>query len=199
MIDLGLGYYIVKFDQKGDMVNVLTGGPWKILGHYLTVQRWKPNFKPSTSILGSTTIWIQLPELPIEYFNKEILMRIGSLIGKPLKLDANTSMASRGKFSRICVEVDLAKPLIPKIKIRDLIQHVEYEAIYTVCFHCGVVGHRVEHYPRLTNESVIISTKQGTQVNAKEPTESSKVEGGKLSNDSFDPWMMVQKKQWRGT
>lgn len=84
-IDLGLGYYIVKFSVQSDMIKVLTGGPWKILGHYIMVQRWKPNFKPSCATFGVTAIWIRLPELPIEYFNEEILMLIGQAIGKPLR------------------------------------------------------------------------------------------------------------------
>lgn len=144
-IDLGVGYYIVKFHSKHDMIKVLTEGPWRILGHYVLVQRWKPNFKPSTAALGVSAIWIRLPELEIEYFREEVLMNIGKAIGKPLRIDANTSLALRAKFARICVEVDLAKPLIPKILIDGVVQRIEYESIFTISFHCGVVGHRVEN------------------------------------------------------
>ncbi|PPR90369.1 hypothetical protein GOBAR_AA30316 [Gossypium barbadense] len=39
-------------------------------------------------------------------------IRIGKLVGKPIKVDSNTSLGTRGKFAGICVEVDLSKPLL---------------------------------------------------------------------------------------
>lgn len=92
-LDLGLGYYVVKFELANDFMKVLTEGPWKIMDHYLSVQRWKPDFRPSSASYGSTSVWIRLPELPIEYFHEDILLEIGRKVGKPLKLDANTSLA----------------------------------------------------------------------------------------------------------
>lgn len=77
--------------------------PWKIMDHYLVVQRWKPNFRPSTAKIGKMAIWIRLPEFPIEYFDVEMLMEVGRQLGKPIRLDTNTSKAARGKFARICV------------------------------------------------------------------------------------------------
>lgn len=37
-------YYVVRFFMRNDYMKVLEGGPWVILGHYLTVTRWKPKF-----------------------------------------------------------------------------------------------------------------------------------------------------------
>lgn len=68
---------------------------------------------------------------------------------KLFKLDANTSLASRGKFARICVDIDLCKPLVSKVHIGDFVQVIEYEAIHTLCFECGVVGHRKDNCPKL--------------------------------------------------
>ncbi|XVF21145.1 hypothetical protein REPUB_Repub12eG0065300 [Reevesia pubescens] len=56
-IDIGLGYYIVKFDIMSDFIKVLTEGPWKIVDHYLPIQRWKPEFRPSKAKLGATVVW----------------------------------------------------------------------------------------------------------------------------------------------
>lgn len=109
VIDLGYGYYIVKLDNKEKLALILAGGPWKIMDHYLMVQRWKPNFRSSIAPVGKTAIWIRLPEMPIEYFNADLLSEVATHIGKPIKLDTNTNMAIRGKFARICVEVDLSK------------------------------------------------------------------------------------------
>ncbi|KAI5679996.1 hypothetical protein M9H77_01223 [Catharanthus roseus] len=54
--------------------------PWIILDHYLSVSKWRPNLHPSMEDVSSTMVWILLPELPIESFNEELLLRIGNHI-----------------------------------------------------------------------------------------------------------------------
>ncbi|KAL8167773.1 hypothetical protein V2J09_009272, partial [Rumex salicifolius] len=40
-----------------------------------------------------------------------VLEWIASTIGKTIKLDKKTLQTNRGRFARVCVEVDLTKPL----------------------------------------------------------------------------------------
>lgn len=95
LIDLGYGYYVAKFANSDDRTKVMTGGPWKIMDHYLTVQRWKPNFRPSEAVVPSTAVWIHLPEFPLEFFKESIiLLDTANQIGKPLRLDTTTSLAT---------------------------------------------------------------------------------------------------------
>lgn len=61
-----------------------------------------------------------------------------------LKIDKMTYIQSRGKFARICVELDVSKPLIPHIVIRGHKLLIEYEGLHLVCFQCGRYGHRAE-------------------------------------------------------
>ncbi|EEF46729.1 conserved hypothetical protein [Ricinus communis] len=68
-------------------------------------------------------------------------MRVGSKIGKPIRIHDAIESVSRGKFARICVEVNLTKPLLAKFKLRRPIRKIEYEL---VCFDCGKCGHRKE-------------------------------------------------------
>lgn len=44
------------------------------------------------------------------------------------------------------MEVDLSKPLVPVVLVDGHLQRVEYESLFTICFHCGVVGHRAEPF-----------------------------------------------------
>ena len=44
-------------------------------------------------------------------------MKLGSKIGNSVQIDSTTSMASRGHFARLCVEVDLTKPLVSKFTL----------------------------------------------------------------------------------
>ncbi|KAH7546867.1 hypothetical protein FEM48_Zijuj01G0246500 [Ziziphus jujuba var. spinosa] len=105
VIDLRNGYYLVKLPTWEDHSRVLSEGPWVIAGHYLSVQSWKPEFNPLTDRIHHMALWVRLPYL----------------------LDPNTEMANRGRFARICVEVDISKPLIRKLIVGSRIQHVEYE------------------------------------------------------------------------
>ena len=210
LIDLGHGYYVVKFANLEDRSKVMIEGPWKIMDHYLTVQRWRPNFHPSSATIGSTAVWIQLPELPLEYFNGDVLMEIGRLVGIPLKLDSNTTLVTRGKFARICVEVDLRKPLVSRVKVGRHIQRIEYEGLHTVCFYCGVVGHRMEDClskPRSDDFVAPVNEEQTSSVMAEEGdkvvketsrniTENPRVGG---ESDTFGPWMLVKRRNTRSS
>lgn len=44
LTDLSGGYYMACFYSEEYYNKVLEGGPWVILGHYLTVSKWRPHF-----------------------------------------------------------------------------------------------------------------------------------------------------------
>ncbi|KAJ1381518.1 hypothetical protein SESBI_45068 [Sesbania bispinosa] len=91
VIDLDNDYFVIRFADWGDLNKVLEGGPWVIMGHYLVIQRWKPEFRPYEDELQRVSVWICVPGLPIEYYDDHVLWRIGDVVGKTLKVDANTS------------------------------------------------------------------------------------------------------------
>lgn len=74
-IDLGHDYFILKLTDGEDYKRALTGGPWMIANHYLTVRKWHPDFRPSLATVTQTAVWIRLPEFPIEYFDSEVLLQ----------------------------------------------------------------------------------------------------------------------------
>ncbi|KAM7486819.1 hypothetical protein LguiA_002828 [Lonicera macranthoides] len=57
-------------------------------------------------------------------------------------MDIITAISSRGKYARLCAEVDLSKLLIPFYTLEGKRYRVEHEFIHAVCFKCGMVGHR---------------------------------------------------------
>lgn len=81
-----------------------------IVDHYLTVRQWQSNFHPKIASIDKVLIWIRIPNLPIEYYDKNFLLRLGSCIGRPIKVDEATLQVARGKYARIYVEVDLSQP-----------------------------------------------------------------------------------------
>ncbi|KAI8012902.1 Uncharacterized protein LOK49_LG05G00852 [Camellia lanceoleosa] len=143
-IDLGSNYFLFKFSSQEDCAHVYSGGPWVILDHYLTVRKWEPDFKASEAFETTTAVWVRFPELPIEYFQEQVLYTIAKQLGRPLKIDLTTAMATRGKFARVCIELDLNKPLCPRFLLGKKSYSIEYESIHSLCFHCGRVDHRKE-------------------------------------------------------
>ncbi|KAL0290282.1 UNVERIFIED_CONTAM: hypothetical protein Sradi_6897800 [Sesamum radiatum] len=80
--------------------------------------------------------------MPVEFFQEELLMRIGNRIGRAVKVDETTMAASRGRYARVCVEVDLTKPLVSMITLLGFAQAVEYEGLHQICFDCGKYGQK---------------------------------------------------------
>uniref|UniRef100_A0A2N9F7I4 CCHC-type domain-containing protein n=1 Tax=Fagus sylvatica TaxID=28930 RepID=A0A2N9F7I4_FAGSY len=147
-IDLGNDYFLTRFKLEDDYWKVMRGGPWFINQQFLTIRRWSPGFRPSEAKISTTAVWARLPELPIELYDMNILRRIGNQLGYLLKVDARTMDNERGRFARLCVQIDLEQPLTSKIRIGDMVQKIQYEGISAICFECGRVGHRIDtcHY-----------------------------------------------------
>ncbi|KAI3893299.1 hypothetical protein MKX03_035968, partial [Papaver bracteatum] len=54
--------------------------PWFNSGHHLSMRRWTPNFKSSIAYVNTSVVWARLPELPLEYFDKFVLEKVGAKI-----------------------------------------------------------------------------------------------------------------------
>lgn len=103
IIDLGLDYFLIRFKSKDDYWKVLNEGPWYIGHQFLSVRQWSPGFKPSTTNLSTTAVWVRLPQLPIEFYDNSILQKVGNQLGELPKIDACTVDNVRGRFARLCI------------------------------------------------------------------------------------------------
>lgn len=90
IIDLDNDYFLIRFGEESDLFRIFEGGPWGILDHYLIMQRWRPKFFPFEDEFKRVAVWIRVLGLPIEYYNKHILWRIGERLGQTIKIDDNT-------------------------------------------------------------------------------------------------------------
>jgi hypothetical protein len=44
LLDIGNGFFVVKFDSKEDKTKVIKGIPWEIYDHYLLIRQWTQTF-----------------------------------------------------------------------------------------------------------------------------------------------------------
>ncbi|CAN1169986.1 hypothetical protein LINPERHAP2_LOCUS28727 [Linum perenne] len=109
--------------------------------------------------------------------------RIGNCIGKTVRLDLATSEGARGRYARVCVEIDISKSLLGKYMIDDRTYFVEYESLSNICFTCGFYGHKAECCP-----SVHHPEKQSGLPEAEERVQTS------MPTGETGEWMTVQRR-----
>ena len=124
-------------------------------------------------------------------------MTIGSKIGKSIRIDDATSTVSRGHYARICVEIDLLKPMVAKFKLRRRVGKLEYKGLHLVCFVCGLYGHREEPCPHEKREpSIAPEPTTGEEpireIERQDEGETNEVEAANNPEvtDTFGPWML---------
>lgn len=88
-----------------------------------------------------------MDSLPIEYYEESVLRDIGRAIGPVLKVDTLTALEAKGRFARLCVQVNLDEPIVKTIRVGGIRQMVQCEGIHSLCFACGRVGHKAEGCP----------------------------------------------------
>jgi hypothetical protein len=188
IIDLGNDYYLVTFTHDFDHGTALMNGPWFIYDHYLTVKEWSPDFHPQSDTIKKVAVWVRISGLPIEYYDSRVLKHIGNKIGSTVKVDKNTLMQERGKYARICVEVDLSKSLLAMFMIKGRKYNVEYEGLHLLCKSCGKFGHYSEGCAEKIK--VVNGHQEGNENGGRNNG------GGAAPDSSLDgPWMVVQKQK----
>ncbi|KAL5760341.1 hypothetical protein ACOSP7_018854 [Xanthoceras sorbifolium] len=60
------------------------------------------------------------------------------------KVDPITENQTRGRFARLCIKIDIFKPLVGMLNVENINVRVEYEILGLVCFQCGRFGHGKE-------------------------------------------------------
>ncbi|CAL1375310.1 unnamed protein product [Linum trigynum] len=191
-MDLNNNTFLATFGNDQDYLRALTGGPWMILDHYLVVHQWSPSFRTSDKPHRSVGAWIQLPELPVHFYHREVLFALGNLIGRTIKLDYHTEHMERGKFARIAVELDMSKPLPTRIWLDGFWQQVLYENLPTICYGCGRIGHEEISCP----ERMITPTNAIIAIPDSNPTVVSLVTSPEPPA-GYGPWMQVTRKTRR--
>ena len=123
---------------------------------------------------------MRLSKLHLEWIDVDLLRIMGGLLGTTFKVDPITESQSRGRFARICTEIDITKPLKGSLNVEERIIKVEYENLGIIYFNCGRIGHSKE----TCKEEDVEQGKAADMPN----------DGGELNivgNESYGPWMQV--------
>lgn len=127
-------------------------------------------------------------------------MKVGHKIGRPVKVDDNILHGARGRYARLCVEVDLSHPLLAKFRLRRRVKRLDYEGLHQVYFACGCYGHRLDSSlqkggNRFVAENVGDSDDDRI-LYAPIPDVAPVTKIPKEVTESFKPWMLAKKLVW---
>ena len=132
---------------------VWNGRPWHVSGLNLVLRRWEPFFDPYSATIQRIDQWVKITRLPLELWEEETLKQLLQDVGLFIKVDEITLNRSKGKFARVCLNIDITKPLrgslflpIP-IQLRPLEVPISYEGLHEVCAWCGSNAHDLDAYP----------------------------------------------------
>ncbi|XVE81434.1 hypothetical protein DITRI_Ditri15bG0063100 [Diplodiscus trichospermus] len=87
MVAIDNGYFLVKFSSLDDYNFAKYEGPWMVLDHYRIVKEWYPNFNLINDTTKKMLVWVRFSCLPIEYYGKDFLIKVGEKFGKLIRVD----------------------------------------------------------------------------------------------------------------
>ncbi|CAN1182872.1 hypothetical protein LINPERHAP2_LOCUS36214, partial [Linum perenne] len=140
-------------------------------------------------------VWVHLLGIPLENFDVGILRLIGDRIWKTVRVDSTKLFGSRGNYARLCVEVDLLKPLVSKYHLHRRVRRIEYEGLHEICFKCGRYGHEKGSWPTLWDP--IVDPIPAPASRFENPLFQAAMERPNIVDD-YGLWMKAKKNMRRG-
>ncbi|KAF7124404.1 hypothetical protein RHSIM_Rhsim12G0145000 [Rhododendron simsii] len=107
----GKGFFFFQFGAEGAYRQISEVGAWHFGNRLKVLQEWHPDLEFEKESLSKLPLWIQLSNVPLQYWPEEGLSYIASGIGKPLHADEMTESARRISYAKICVEVGVHSEL----------------------------------------------------------------------------------------
>lgn len=177
------GWLVCKFETDSERLSVLHGGPYFVFGRPLMLKAMPRYFEFDDKEVSTMPVWINLPGLPLEFWNKNALGKIVSKVGKPISTDKLTSTRGRLSYARALVEVDASIELVrvvkiklPNGKLRE--QEIIFEHEPKFCGSCKVFGHTTHGctYKKYAAKDVGVSGKSSDRNSTKTPTAAKEVQ-----------------------
>lgn len=112
------------------------------------VAKWEPGMVPAKPELSSAPIWLELRNVPLQFFHEEGLEHIAGLVGDPKFLHPSTANKTNLEVAKIFTLIDPRKPLPEAVNVQfdsGQVRRVLVLSLWMppVCEHCKEIGHHV--------------------------------------------------------
>ncbi|XP_059671159.1 uncharacterized protein LOC132316704 [Cornus florida] len=107
--------------------------------------KWDQYIPSTTANNPLTPTWVKFYGIPQKYWTAIGLSHIASTVGIPLYADQATEARSKLRYARICINVDLSKPLLTSTQLKmdgfifDI--GIEYQWLPKICNLCKKLNH----------------------------------------------------------
>uniref|UniRef100_A0A7N0SYM8 DUF4283 domain-containing protein n=1 Tax=Kalanchoe fedtschenkoi TaxID=63787 RepID=A0A7N0SYM8_KALFE len=113
------------------------------------LKEWNPDERFDLHKIEDIPVWIRLPELLPNLWRADILSKIVSQVGRPIRTDAFTAKGEKLMYARVLVSISAKNEPRDSITIhgpggRSFIQAVIYEWMPPRCSFCQCFGHKTD-------------------------------------------------------
>lgn len=123
---------------------------WQIGGQTMFVAKWEPDVVLVKPELTEAPIWLELRNVPYQFFHEEGLEQIAGLVGDPKNLHQATANKTNIEIAKVFTIIDPRKPLPESVLVE--FDSGENQRVLVsspwmppVCSHCKEIGHSLRH------------------------------------------------------
>lgn len=83
------------------------------------VKPWSADLDIKNFDVNCVPIWVRLMELDLKYWGQNTLMKLGSMLGKPIKTDRATTMKELLHYAHLFIDVSIVHELPDSISFEN--------------------------------------------------------------------------------
>ncbi|KAG7570254.1 Reverse transcriptase zinc-binding domain [Arabidopsis thaliana x Arabidopsis arenosa] len=143
------------FRTEHDLVEIMEKGAHTFNEWSIAIERWTES--PPQDSLQFIPLWVQIRNIPVNYYTRDAIMLLGELIGQVKELIFDPDKPQSQEFVRVKIRFDVSKPLrkskvvnLPKGKTATILFH--YERVQKRCYHCQRLTHEQDVCPILIKQ-----------------------------------------------
>ncbi|KAG7587431.1 Endonuclease/exonuclease/phosphatase superfamily [Arabidopsis thaliana x Arabidopsis arenosa] len=138
--------FLFRIPNSSTRSRVINQRLWQIEGQTMFVAKWEPGVVPTKPELSSAPIWLELRNVPLQFFHEDGLERIAGLVGDPKFLHPSTANKTNLEVAKVFTIIDPRKPLPEAVNVQFDSGQVKRILVSSpwmppVCAHCKDIGH----------------------------------------------------------
>ncbi|XP_018436232.1 uncharacterized protein LOC108808612 [Raphanus sativus] len=143
------------FDHEHDLIEILEKEVHTFNDWTLAIDRWVEI--PPPDYLRFIPIWVQIRNMPVNYYTEEAITALGDLIGEVKMVAFDPERSQTQEYVRVLVRFDVTRPL-RKSKVVNLpeggstVVYFNYERIQKRCYECQRLNHAKDLCPLLVRK-----------------------------------------------
>ncbi|KAL1225081.1 hypothetical protein V5N11_019213 [Cardamine amara subsp. amara] len=144
--------FLFRIPNALTRTRVLAQKLWQIEGQTMFVAKWQPGPTQKKPELTSAPIWLELRNVPLQYFNSDGLEYIAGQVGHPVDLHPSTANLTNLEVAKVLTLIDPRNPLPEAVNVK--LSSGEIVRILTsspwmppICKHCKGIGHNIKRCP----------------------------------------------------